>query len=75
MAVWPWLKALVDGEAYGEAHTFLQIAEYENVVRWSREIGDRPAARRAVMVNRKWGDEDGQVPNRHGAADFEGKAV
>ena len=75
IAVWPWLKALVDGEAYGEAHEFLQIGDYTNVARWSAEIGSRPAAKRAVMVNRTWGDEDGRVPERHSAADFEGKAL
>jgi len=75
MAAWPWLAPFTTGEIYNEAKTFLSIDDYEAVGRWATEIGNRPAARRAKMVNRTWGEEDGQVPNRHSPADFEGKTL
>ncbi len=75
MATFPWLAPFVTGDIYGEATKFLSIHEYESVARWVEEIGDRPAIKRAKMVNRTWGDEDGQLPNRHGAGDFAGKVV
>ena len=75
MAAFPWLSPFVTGDIYGEASKFLSIHEYESVARWVKEIGGRPAVKRAKMVNRTWGDEDAQVPNRHGASDFDGIAV
>ncbi|WP_114520315.1 glutathione-dependent disulfide-bond oxidoreductase [Altererythrobacter sp. ZODW24] len=75
MAAFPWLAPFVTGDIYGEATKFLSIHEYESVARWVKEIGDRPAVKRAKMVNRVWGDEDAQLPNRHGAGDFAGKAI
>lgn len=75
MAAFPWLNPFVTGEIYGEAKKFLSIEEYENVARWAGQIGARPAVKRARMVNRSWGDDDMQVPNRHSAKDFDGKAV
>ncbi|MDN3644979.1 glutathione-dependent disulfide-bond oxidoreductase [Pontixanthobacter aestiaquae] len=75
MAAAPWLAPFTTGEIYGEAKKFLSIDEYEAVNRWASEVMDRPAVKRAKMVNRTWGDEDTQVPNRHSSADFDGKAV
>ena len=75
MAAAPWLAPFTTGEIYNEAKTFLSIHEYEAVGRWAEEIMNRPAVKRAKMVNRSWGDENMQVPNRHSAGDFEGKAV
>ncbi len=75
MAAVPWMAPFVEGDIYGEAKMFLSIDDYEAVARWTKEVTDRPAVKRARMVNRKWGDENAQVPNRHSAADFEGKAV
>ncbi len=75
MATFPWLAPFVTGDIYGEAKTFLSIDEYESVARWVKEIADRPAIKRAKMVNRVWGDEDAQLPERHGAGDFASKAV
>lgn len=74
IATWPWYGAVVLGEAY-DAATFLSAHEYEHVLRWAKTIGKRPAVQRGVMVNRTWGDDDGQVPERHSEKDFEGKAV
>jgi len=70
MAVWPWYGALVKGHLY-EAATFLSVHEYSHVIRWADTIGARPAVKRAVRVNRTWGDADKQVPERHSAADFD----
>lgn len=75
MAAAPWLAPFTTGEIYNDAQTFLSIHEYEAVARWAKEVMHRPAVRRAKMVNRSWGDESEQVPNRHGPADFAGKAV
>ena len=74
MAAWAWLAPFTRGAIYNDARTFLSIDEYENVGRWATEIGERPAARRAVIVNKSWGDdEDAKLPERHSAEDFEGK--
>jgi GST-like protein len=70
MAVWPWYGALVKGLVY-EAAEFLQVDEYENVVRWTDRIGARPAVKRGRMVNRVMGDPASQLHERHDAGDFE----
>ena len=58
------------GDIYGEAKTFLSIHEYEAVDRWANEVMNRPAVKRAKMVNRTWGEEGTNVPNRHSRDDF-----
>lgn len=70
MAIWPWYGALVDGKIY-DAAEFLQVDDYQHVVRWSRHIGQREAVQRGKMVNRTWGELSGQLRNRHDASDFE----
>ena len=70
MAIWPWYGALVKGLLY-EAGAFLSVHEYRNVLRWSDAIAMRPAVQRGRMVNRAWGDPASQLPERHGAGDFE----
>jgi GSH-dependent disulfide-bond oxidoreductase len=70
IAIWPWYGALVQGKIY-EAAEFLQVHEYKNVVRWADQIGQRPAVKRGVRVNKIWGDEDQQLPERHTAADLD----
>lgn len=70
IATWPWYGALVRGLLY-EAGTFLDVASYEHVNRWSDVIADRPAAKRGRLVNRVWGDEDKQMRERHCVADFD----
>ncbi|RUO58990.1 glutathione-dependent disulfide-bond oxidoreductase [Pseudidiomarina insulisalsae] len=72
MAIWPWYGAVVNNEAY-DAAEFLQVHDYKHVVRWVNDIGQRPAVKRGRLVNRVWGDEDEQVPERHSASDFVGK--
>ena len=76
MAAWPWFAPFFKGVIYNDAKTFLSVDEYTHVARWAAEIGERPAAKRALIVNKSWGDDEGaKLPNRHSAADFEGKNV
>ena len=70
MAIHAWYGALVMGKLY-EAGEFLDVASYKNVVRWTQEIQERPAVRRGQRVNRVWGDEDRQLPERHDASDLD----
>ena len=69
MATCPWYGALAQGKLY-DGGEFLDVASYKNVIRWAEEIGERPAYERGARVNRMWGPEDEQVPERHSAADF-----
>jgi GST-like protein len=69
MAIWPWYGAVVRNTVY-EAAEFLQANEYKHVMRWADEIAQRPAVKRGIMVNRTWGEPQGQLPERHGAGDF-----
>ena len=72
IAVWPWYGALVKGVLY-EAGEFLQVHEYEHVIRWADRIAERPAAQRGRMVNRTWGEPSSQLHERHDASDFDTK--
>ncbi|CAA0114131.1 Disulfide-bond oxidoreductase YghU [BD1-7 clade bacterium] len=71
MAIWPWYGALVLGELYGAAE-FLDVTRYAHVMGWARNIQQRPAVKRGVMVNKTWGEAHEQVPERHSASDFPG---
>ena len=70
MAVWPWYGALVKGQLY-EAGEFLRVQDYANVLRWTDEIAQRPAAQRGRMVNRVVGQPSSQLHERHDAGDFD----
>jgi GST-like protein len=70
MAIWPWYGGLVLGRMY-DAAEFLDVASYKNVVRWAKQIDEREAVQRGRMVNRGWGEEWEQVPERHSAADID----
>ena len=70
MAIWPWYGYLVLGKLY-EAGEFLQVQEYRHVVRWAEAIGQRQAVKRGVLVNKVWGDENRQLPERHGADEID----
>lgn len=70
IAIWPWYGVLVRGGLYNAAE-FLDVAAYTNVNRWANEIADRPGVIRGRVVNRAWGDENEQVPERHSAADID----
>ena len=70
IATWPWYGALVLGRLY-DAAEFLDVASYQHVTRWAKEIDSRPAVQRGRMVNRTWGEPEEQLHERHSAADFE----
>ncbi|MGR5142936.1 glutathione-dependent disulfide-bond oxidoreductase [Photobacterium sp. DNB23_23_1] len=70
MAIWPWYGNLVLCKLY-DAAEFLQVEQYTHLVRWAKEIDARPAVQRGKMVNRTWGEEWEQVPERHSASDID----
>jgi len=69
MANYAWYGALVLHNLY-EAAVFLDVASYGHVVRWAKDIEDRPAVQRGRRVNKSWGPEDQRMPERHGPGDF-----
>ncbi|MES2716286.1 MAG: glutathione-dependent disulfide-bond oxidoreductase [Pseudomonadota bacterium] len=74
IAVWPWYGALAQGLLYG-AGEFLQVQDYHHVQRWAAAIAARPAAQRGRRVNRVWGEQAEQLPERHAASDFDAPAA
>lgn len=70
IANFAWYGALALGKLYS-AGEFLDVASYKNVVRWASEIMERPAVKRGRRVNRTWGPEELQVPERHDAKDLD----
>jgi GST-like protein len=70
MAVFPWYGGVAEGHAY-DAGEFLQVQEYKNLQRWTKQIAERPAVKRGRMVNRIFGDPAGQLHERHEASDFD----
>ena len=69
MATYPWYGGLVLHNLY-EAEEFLDVKSYGNVVRWAKEIDERPGVKRGRRVNRVWGPEEERVPERHAASDI-----
>ena len=69
IATYPWYGGLVLHNSY-EAAEFLDVASYENVVRWAKSIEARPAVARGVRVNKISGPEELRVPERHSADDI-----
>lgn len=69
-AIYPWYGGMARGILY-EAAEFLQVHEYENVVRWAKQLGARPAFQRGQLVNRTWDDKG--LAERHSASNFDGK--
>lgn len=74
MAIWPWYGALVKDKVY-DAAEFLDAGSYTNVHRWTDEIAEREPVKRGRRVNRAWGPEETQLPERHAASDFDAKPV
>lgn len=69
IAIWPWYGGLVQGALYNAAE-FLGVQDYAHLRRWTEEIAARPAVKRGRRVNRVWGEEAEQVPERHEAGDL-----
>lgn len=70
IATWPWYGNLVLGELYAAAE-FLQVEDYTHLLRWAKDIRQRPAVQRGRKVNRTWGEPADQLHERHDASDFE----
>ncbi len=68
IANFAWFYYFVERDAYNGSTRFLDIASYENVVRWSREIAARIPVQRGMKVNL---DMEGCVKERHSAADID----
>jgi len=68
--IYPWYGGMARGILY-EAGEFLDVKSYKNLQRWTNQLAARPAFKRGQLVNRPW-DEKG-LPERHSAADFDGK--
>jgi GST-like protein len=71
IAVFPWYGGLAQGLLYGDSATFLDLASYKNVQRWTAAIAQRPAVKRGRMVNRVSGEPATQLRERHDAGDFD----
>ena len=72
IATWPWYGALVLNRVYSAAE-FLDTQSYTHLMRWAKQIDQRPAAKRGCMVNRTWGEPALQLHERHDASDFDTK--
>jgi len=70
MAIWPWYGGVMTNVVY-EAAEFLQTQEYTHLMRWTKQISERPAVQRGRMVNRSWGKPEHQLLERHAASDFD----
>jgi GST-like protein len=69
MAIWPWYGGVVKNAVY-EAAEFLSVEDYPNLLRWTDQISARPAVQRGRRVNKAFGPEEEQLPERHSADDF-----
>ena len=65
VAAYGWFGALMRGDAYEDAATFLSMRDYTNLARWLRLLEQRPALRRGRLVN------TAKMRERHSAADFD----
>ena len=70
IASYAWYGALVLHNIY-EGSEFLEVSSYKNVVRWAREIEQRPAVMRGRRVNKTWGPKELRLKERHSAGDFD----
>ena len=67
MATYPWYGQLVLTGLY-DSKEFLDVDSYANVVRWAKEIHQRPAVRRGRKVNRA---SKSGIAERHDASDLD----
>ena len=70
ISIYSWYGPLVIRTLY-KAQEFLDVESYKNVARWAREVEQRPAVIRGRRVNRTWGPEEFQVPERHDTSDLD----
>jgi GST-like protein len=68
MAIWPWYGGIALNRAYNAAE-FLDTQSYKHLMRWAKQLDERPAVKRGYIVNRNFGDGP-QLPERHSSEDF-----
>ena len=71
MAIWPWYGGVALARSYENANVFLATHEYEHLMRWAKQIDERPAVKRGRIVNKMTGNPAEQLHERHDASDFE----
>ncbi len=71
IGIWPWYGQLALGKTYEGADVFLSVTEYDHLMRWAKQIAERPAVKRGRIVNRLSGDPSEQLHERHDPSDFE----
>lgn len=71
MAIWPWYGSVALGRAYEGGAEFLALKDYKHVMRWTEEVGARPAVERGRRVNRKPENDPSFIRERHSAADLD----
>lgn len=69
IATWPWYGNLVNGVLYN-ASEFLDVSSYTHVIRWAKEISERPAVQRGRIVNRTVGEPWEKLKDRNDASDI-----
>lgn len=70
IAIWPWYGGIALNRAY-DAAEFLDAQGYTNLLRWAKQIDERPAVRRGRIVNKTNGPLEDQLHERHAASDFD----
>ena len=66
IAIWPWYGAVMLGQAYDNAATFLSLADYTHVRRWVDQLAARPAVQRGRRINRRPTEDNPEfVAERH----------
>lgn len=71
ISIWPWFGGLVLNELYKGSAEFLETHSYTHVVKWAESMAQRPAVKRGKRVNKAWGPEEEQLPERHSSGDFD----
>ena len=70
IAAWPWYGGIALGKTYKGAAEFLAVHEYTHLMRWAKQIAERPAVKRGVIVN-----SSSRLKERHDAADIDAALV
>ncbi|MCE9687343.1 glutathione-dependent disulfide-bond oxidoreductase [Shewanella sp. AS16] len=70
IAIWPWYGNLVLGNIFN-ATEFLDVQQYQHLLRWADFIAQRPAVKRGRIVNRIQGEEWERIRERHSASDID----
>jgi GSH-dependent disulfide-bond oxidoreductase len=71
IAIWPWYGGIALGRSYEGADVFLAAHDYKHLMRWAKQVAERPAVKRGRIVNKLTGELGEQLHERHDASDFE----